>query len=367
MLGTLLAGTALVLTATVAPAARPGPAAACERPRIGFMGPLTGDAAFVGKEQLGFARYAIRKLGAGRFRLDAADTQLDPRLAATAGAGFSRDARVLAVVGPATNREVLAVAPVFKRRPRLVFVSASALNRSLTNGSIPTFFRVVPNDDAQAPSTARYIRQRLKARDVVILDDKTSYSKELANGVQTALRSGGVRVTRSSVNQKETDFHALVATISDGADVVYLPWQIAANAQLFGQQLKAQGKTAVIFGGDGLDSGDFKIPGSYVAAFAPDVRGVRGNGAFVREYGARFASNFGPPAYVATQAAIAAIQKACADGEATRAEVLRVMKATRIANVVLGGDLEFTARGDRKDARFSIFKLGARGKKTLAG
>ena len=174
-------------------------------------------------------------------------------------------------------------------------------------------------------------------------------------------------MTRSSVNQKETDFHALVATIGDGVDVVYLPWQIAANGQLFGQQLKAQGKPAVIFGGDGLDSGDFKIPGSYVAAFAPDVRGVRGNDAFVREYGARFASNFGPPAYVATQAAIAAIQKACADGEATRAEVLRAMKATRIPNVVLGGDLQFTARGDRKDARFSIFKLGARGKKTLAG
>ena len=331
------------------------------------MGPLTGDASFVGKEQLGFARYAIRRLAAGRIRLDAADTQLDPRRAATAGAAFHRDARVLAVVGPATNREVLAVAPVFKRAPRLAFVSASALNRSLTNGSIPTFFRVVPNDDAQAPSTVRHIRRSLKAKDVAIVDDQTSYSKELANVVQAGLRSGGVRVTRSSVNQKVTDFSALIASIGDEVDVVYLPWQIAANGQIFGQQLKAQGKQAVIFGGDGLDSGDFKIPGSYVTAFAPDVRGVKGNEAFVREYGARFVSNFGPPAYVATQAAIAAIQKACADGKTTRTEVLSKLKATRIPSIVLGGDLEFTARGDRKGANFSIFKLGARGKKTLAG
>jgi branched-chain amino acid transport system substrate-binding protein len=331
------------------------------------MGPLTGDAAFVGKEQLGFARYAIRKLAAGKIRLDAADTQLEPRRAGTVAAGFQRDARVLAVVGPATNREVLAVAPVFKRASRLVFVSASALNRSLTNGSIPTFFRVVPNDDAQAPSTARYIRRSLKAKDVAIVDDKTSYSKELANGVQAVLRAGGVRVTRSSVSQKATDFSTLVASIGDEVDVVYLPWQIAASGQILGQQLKAQGKQAVIFGGDGLDSGDFKVPGSYVAAFAPDVRGVKGNAAFVSEYGARFVSNFGPPAYVATQAAIAAIEKACADGKATRTEVLRKMRATRIPSIVLGGDLEFTVRGDRKDARFSIFKLGARGKKTLAG
>jgi branched-chain amino acid transport system substrate-binding protein len=356
-----------VLGATAATAAREGPAAACDRPRIGFMGPLTGDAAFVGKEQLGFARYAIRKLAAGKIRLDAADTQLDPRRAATVGAGFQRDARVLAVVGPASNREVLAVAPVFRRVPRLVFVSASALNRSLTNGSIPTFFRVVPNDDAQAPSTARYIRRSLKATHVAIVDDQTSYSKQLASGVQSGLRAAGVKVTRSSVNQKVTDFSALIASIGDEVDIVYLPWQIAANGQIFGQQLKAHGKQTVIFGGDGLDSGDFKIPGSYVAAFAPDVRGVKGNATFVGGYGARFVSNFGPPAYVATQAAIAAIQKACADGKATRAEVLGKMRATRIPSIVLGGDLRFTARGDRKDARFSVFELGAGGKKTLAG
>lgn len=331
------------------------------------MGPLTGDAAFVGKEQLGFARYAVRKLAAGKIRLAVGDTQLDPRRAAAVGAGFHRDGGVLAVVGPATNREVLAVAPTFTRAPRLVFVSASALNSALTNGSIPTFFRVVPNDDAQAPSTARFIRRILKAKDVAVVDDRTAYSKQLANGVQARLRAGGVRVTRSSVDQKTTDFSSLVSAIGDEVDVVYLPWQIAANGQIFGQQLRAQGKQTVIFGGDGLDSDDFRIPGSYVAAFAPDVRGIKGNEAFVREYGARFVSNFGPPAYVATQAAIAAIQKACADGEATRAEVLRKMKLTRIPSIVLGGDLEFTARGDRKDARFSIFKVGAGGKKTLAG
>jgi branched-chain amino acid transport system substrate-binding protein len=359
--------TATALARVVVPAAGDGSAAVCERPRIGFMGPLTGDAAFVGKEQLGFARYAIRKLGRGQVRLIAGDTQLDPSRAAAVGAGFHKDAGVLAVVGPATNREVLAVAPTFKRAPRLVFVSASALNSALTNGSIPNFFRVVPNDDAQAPSTATYIRRTLKAKDVFVVDDRTTYSKLLANGVQAGLRAGGVRVTRSSVNQKVTDFSSLISAIGDEIDVVYLPWQIAANGQIFGQQLKAHGKQTVIFGGDGLDSGDFKIPGSYVSAFAPDVRGVKGNEAFIREYGARFASNFGPPAYVATQAAIAAIQKACADGEATRAEVQTKLKATRIPRIVLGGDLRFTARGDRKGATFSIFKLGARGKKTLVG
>ncbi len=148
---------------------------------------------------------------------------------------------------------------------------------------------------------------------------------------------------------------------------MYLPWQIAANRQIFGQQMKEQGKKAIIFGSDGLDSGDFKIVGSYVSAFAPDIRGIKGNAAFVKGYKAKFVSNFGPPIYVATNAAIVAIQKACADGDATRAEVQKQLKATLLPKTVLGGNLQFTAKGDVKGAKFYIFKLGAGGKKTLVG
>lgn len=349
------------------PATASAPSAGCSNPSIGFMGPITGDAAFIGKEQLGFSKYAIRKLGGGKIKLIEGDTQLDPAQASTVGTKFHANADILAVVGPAGSQEVLAVAPIFKKAQRLPFISGSATRTSLTNGSIPNFFRVVPNDSVQAPTTAKYIRQILKAKDVFIVDDQTAYSKPLANGVQSNLRAGGVKVTRNSVNQKVTDFSALVSKIGSDIDVVYLPWQIAANAQIFGQQMKEQGKKAVIFGSDGLDSGDFKIQGAYVSAFAPDIRGIKGNAAFVKGYGAKFVSNFGPPMYVATQAVIGAIKKACADGNATRAEVQKLLKATLIPKTVLGGNLQFTAKGDVKGAKFYIFKVGAGGKKTLVG
>ena len=349
------------------PAAVAAPSAGCDSPKIGFQGPITGDAAFIGKEQLGFAQYAIRKLGKGKIKLVQQDTQLDPAQASTTGTKLHADSTVLAVVGPAGSQEVLAVAPIYKKAQRLPFISGSATRTSLTNGSIPNFFRVVPNDSVQAPTTAKYIRQILKAKEVFIVDDQTAYSKPLANGVQANLRAGGVKVTRNSVNQKVTDFSSLVSKIGDGVDVVYLPWQIAANGQIFGQQMKEQGKKAIIVGSDGMDSGDFKIAGSYVVAFAPDIRGIKGNAAFIRGYGKKFVSNFGPPMYVATQAAIAAIQKACADGNATRAEVQKQLKATLLLKTVLGGNLQFTAKGDVKGAKFYIFKLGAGGKKTLVG
>ena len=348
-------------------AAVAAPSVDCDNVKIGFMGPITGDAAFIGKETLGFARYAIRKLGKGKISLVEGDTQLDPAQASTVGARFQSNNDIVAVVGPAGSQEVQAVAPIFKKAARMPFISGSATATSLTNGSIPSFFRVVPNDSVQSPTIARYIRLTLKAKSVFIVDDQTSYSRPLANGVQANLRAGKVKVERTSVNQKVTDFSALVSRIDDDTDVVFLPWQIAANAQIFGQQMKEQGKDAIIFGSDGLDSGDFKIQGSYVSAFAPDIRGIKGNAAFIRGYRAKFVSNFGPPVYVATQAVIAAIGKSCANGDVTRAEVQANLKRTSIAKTVLGARLQFTNRGDVKGSKFYIFKLGAGGKKVLVG
>lgn len=339
----------------------------CERPRIGFLGPLTGSAAFIGKEQLGFARYAVRQLGGGSIRLVEADTQLDPKAAAKAARTLHQRRDVLAVVGPASSREVLAVARVFKSREQLPFVSGSALASGLTNGSIPNFLRVVPNDAAQPPTLARFLTRTLKVQSVFVVDDKSRYSRLLADGVQSRLRASGVRVARASVDQKATEYGSVITRIGDDVDVVFLPWQIAAGAQVFGTQLREHAKAATIVGSDTLDSGDFTIAGSYVSAFAPDIRAINGNEAFIAGYGAPFVSNFGPLTYVATQAAIAAVRRACADGRATRAEVLRALRATHLPKTVLGRGLEFTPAGDVQDARYSIFRVGPRGKKTMVG
>ena len=256
-------------------------------PRIGFMGPITGDAAFIGKEQLGFSRYAIRTLGGGTIKLVDGDTRFDPARASTVAATFHANPDILAVVGPARSREVLAVAPVFMKADRLPFISGSAIGRSLTNGSIPNFFRVVPNDSVQSRTIATYIRQGLKAKDVFVVDDRSAYSKAAREGraVEAAWRAASRSPAPRSARRRRTS-RPLVAKIGSEIDVVFLPWQIAASAQVFGQQLRQQGAKAIIVGSDGLDSGDFTIPGSYVSAFAPDIRAIAGNAAFIEGYGA---------------------------------------------------------------------------------
>lgn len=313
------------------------------------MGPLTGEAAFIGKEQLGFVRYAVRTIGGGRTRLVETDTRLDPRQAASAARRLHANPDVLAVVGPAGSQEVLAVAATFKRSPQLPFVSGSALADALTNGSIPSFFRVVPTESAQAPAIARFLRRTVKADEVAIVGDGSAYSRRLADAVQARLRAVGVRVRRTRS----------AAGVESATDAVFLPWRVAADAQRLGALLRRQGKHAVVIGSDALDSGDFTLAGSYVASFAPRVR--------VPGYDGRARSKFGPPAFVAAEVAVRAVRAACADGTATRREVLALIRTTELPRTVLGGDLRFTPNGDRRGAKYSIFKLGAGGRKTPVG
>ena len=330
---------------------------------LGIMAPITGDAGSIGTEQLNFAKFAVDRFNEENgtdFTLVEGDTQLDPAQASTVGQRFASNDDILAVVGPAGSQEVEAVGPIFNR-DGLAFVSPSATATSLTEGTFETFYRVVPNDGAQAPTDAAYIADELDAGNVVIVDDQTSYSRPLADGVQEALEEADVTVSRESVNQDTTDFSSLVSGIGDDVDVVFLPWQIAANAQIFGQQLAEQGKDAVIFGSDGLFSpDDFTIDGSYVSSFAPDITSIESSSELAEAYTAEYGDfgTFGPPTYAAANVLLTAMNDLCEEGEElTREAIDEQVGETSIDDSILGGSLSFTDSGDPEGAEFYIFKI----------
>lgn len=333
---------------------------------IGIMAPITGDAASIGTEQLNFTKFAVSQYNEANgtsFELVEGDTQLDPAQASTVAQRFVSDDAILAVVGPAGSQEVEAVGPIFTRE-NMGFISGSATRTSLTGGDFPTFYRVVPNDDAQGPTIGEFIAENLDAKSVFIVDDQTSYSTGLADSATASLEEADVQVQRDSVNQDQSDFSALVSRVAD-ADVVFLPWQLANKAQVFAQQLSEQGSDAVIFGSDGLFSGDFTQEGSYVSSFAPDIKGIESSADLVSGYEAEygeFTSTFGPPMYAATQAALEAISRACEDGDPTREAVAEQIGETDIQDSILGDPLAFDDNGDVEGAKFYIFKVLGGGK-----
>ena len=126
-----------------------------------------------------------------------------------------------------------------------------------------------------------------------------------------------------------------------------------------------------MFGSDGLyDPDNFKIPGSYVSAFPVDARSPVVS-AYRRGPGGGQTELFGLPSYTAADVVARAVDKACANGSATRAEVRRFIAQTNIPKTqsVLGFRISFASAvklplgpGDmRTPANYIIYRISNTG------
>jgi ABC-type branched-subunit amino acid transport system substrate-binding protein len=66
---------------------------------------------------------------------------------------------------------------------------------------------------------------------------------------------------------------------------------------------------------------------------------------------------FGAPNWVAAQVLATAIDRACRDGRATRAEVRANVARTRLRASLLGIPVSFAKGGDLRRSRFFIYKV----------
>src|SRR2546428_11603896 len=104
---------AAAVTAVAATQARPGKsdgaqaaAAACRTKAIAVSAPLTGPAAFLGQEQLGWAQFAVARFNRQfqtHWTVGQGDTQLSAAPARTAGRSIVSNKRIFGVVGPPTS------------------------------------------------------------------------------------------------------------------------------------------------------------------------------------------------------------------------------------------------------------------------
>ncbi|MBI3242117.1 MAG: branched-chain amino acid ABC transporter substrate-binding protein [Chloroflexi bacterium] len=344
--------------------------------KIAFMGPLTGGAAFLGTEQLAFARLAVEHFNSemsGHYNatLLEEDTDITPDKAVPVAERLIADATVLGVVGPAGSGQVEATAPLFNAA-NLVHVSASATRPTLGKGAdgnrtFNSFFRVVPNDDVQGPTDGNFIADVLGAKTVYVIDEQSSYGVALADIVQATLDAKGVTTDRASVTQNDTDFSALVTTIKGfKPDVVFMAGQVPSQGALLARQLQEQGVEAPVFGGDGffsqkdyIDDAGGSTEGAYASVFAPDIHGVDEAADLVAAADEAFPTwgSFGPPTYVATLVVLEAAVRASEAGNMTREGVLAEVGNTDMASSILGVPVAFDEFGEVTGAQFFISQV----------
>jgi branched-chain amino acid transport system substrate-binding protein len=346
--------------------------------------PVTGGAGFLGAEQGAWAKYAVQslapKLGLKvKFVLGDTPVEQGATPAQSLAQKYVADKSVLIILGPSTSGAVAASSATYGQA-KIAHISPSATRTSLTQGSpreaTSSFFRDVPGDYIQGPSDARFMISKLKVSKVVLIDFQEPYSVGLADAVEATLKKGGVSTTRLSAPNTTTDYSAYVTKVPSDADIVFFPTQKPGDAQTFAQQLLEQGKKAKVFGGDGSnDSTAFKVPGSYVSNFAPDITGIAGDKALVAGWQkanpGKTVGSFGPPAYGAAQILMSAIHLACKADHGvikSRRDVLRKVKQVSIKNWILGGTFKWSTKSnDPLNAKFYIFQIQQNGSYKLVG
>jgi len=376
---------ASVATADSARVASPA-AANCKLATIALTGPYTGPAGSAGLDQRNWGRIFLTNWNAGRaipgvprtlkrtkLKAVEADTQLNPQVAATVAVQLRSNKDVLAVNGFSGSQENVAGGPIL-RRGGLSFVSGSATRASLTDPTTEDggvlkngfFRRVVPNDNFQARTDVSYLRQKLgvgSGDTVMTVDSAEAYSVPLITLASSLLRTANVNVDRQSQPATQTDFTSLAnRAVAQKVKAVLFATQVASNAQLFAQQLKARGFQGEFMGTDGtFDSGQFKFPGAYISSFSLDINDVPIARPFVNQFKARYGDtiSFGAPSFVAVQAMAMGISAACADGKVSRAEVRKDIGKVKMSNTMLGAPVAFDKQGDvAGGVGFSIFKIG---------
>ena len=366
---TALVGVAVAASVGQArPAAASASAVSCGTTRtIGFLAPVTGPAASIGGQQVRWNKFIVNQWNKthskGRIKVVTEDTQLgaaNGSAQALAGAqALASNSSVLGVVGAAGSNENKGIRATLKSAG-FGWVTGSATADELTTPEAGTrgyFFRAVPPDSKQGSTVASLIINKLKASKVYIIDDEEAYSTGLADTVQAKLKAAGKDVTRDGVSQQDSDFSSLIAKIDRSTNLIYIPWQLAPKAVAFVQQLKQAGKGNItVMGSDGLYDPSFSATGTNIydsmfpvnpknATIVAYAKAHNGNGDF-----------FGAPTGVATMVVIQAIDRACADGKATRAEVRAQIAKTNIPNSPLGFTVKFAKTGELTAGVFGLYK-----------
>jgi branched-chain amino acid transport system substrate-binding protein len=345
--------------------------------------PVTGGAGFLGAEQGSWASYAVKTLAKPlglkvKFVLGDTPVEQGPAPAQALAQKYVADKSVVAILGPSTSGAVAASSATYFQA-KIAHISPSATRTDLTQGTTreatSAFFRDVPGDYIQGPTDAHYMINTLHVKKVVLMDFQEPYSTGLSDAVEAVLKSAGVSVTRLSAPNTTTDYSAFVTKVPSDADIVFFPTQKPPDAQTFAQQLLEQGKKAKVFGGDGSnDSTQFKVPGSYVSNFAPDISGIAADKALISGWKkanpGKALGSFGPPSYGAAQIALNAIHLACLQGhgKVSRQLVLQNIKKVKIKNWILGGSFKWSTKtNDPLNAKFYIFQIQSNGSYKLVG
>jgi branched-chain amino acid transport system substrate-binding protein len=324
--------------------------ATCSNLTLAYQGPLTGDAAGLGKPITQGAQLAIDEFNAAnpncQIKYQQEDSQGDPAQAPAIAQKLVAQSDVIGVVGPAFSGETDASGPAYSEAG-LVTVSPSATRVDLSTKGYKSFHRILGTDGVQGPGISRYIKNTLKGEKVAVLDDASAYGKGLADIVTADL--GTAVVVTDTIDPKAQDYAAAVTKVKDAdADVMFFGGYYEAAGRL-AKQLRDAGVEAKLVFGDGVKdagymtaAGPAASEGTIITCTCSDAAALPAGAAFVEAYKAKFGEDpgtYAAEAYDAANLLLAGI----AAGNQDRASLLEYVNGANYEGITK--TIKFTPDG----------------------
>jgi branched-chain amino acid transport system substrate-binding protein len=334
--------------------------------KIGNVAPLTGPNAHLGKDNENGARLAVEEVNTQGLVINGKKVTLefigeddasDPKQG-TQVAQKLVDQKVVAVVGHLNSGVSIPASKIYSEAG-IAQISPSSTNPEYTNQGFKTTYRLVGTDAQQGPVLAKYTLEKLKAKNIAIVDDSTQYGKGLADEFEkTILASGSKVVIHEATNDKATDFKAILTNIKSKKPDVILYGGMDATGGPFAKQAKELGITAKIIGGDGICSPTLaQLAGDAAENVICSTVGVPkeslANGeAFIKKYEERFKSQveiYSPMAYDAVMVIVDAMKRS---NSSEASAILGALPTTDYNG--LSGHITFDAKGDLKESVITL-------------
>jgi branched-chain amino acid transport system substrate-binding protein len=331
--------------------------------KIGAAGPLTGDMAVFGADQLNGMKLAVEEWNAKggvlgkKIVIVEGDDQRDPKQAVSAANKLINDG-VVGVVGHFNSNCSIPASEVY-HKAGIPEISHGSTNPQYTERSFDNVFRVCGRDDQQGKVSAAFAVNVLNAKKIAILHDKTTYGQGLAEEFKKGLGDKAQVLLYEGIGVGEKDYSPVVTKIKAlNPDLVFFGG-IYVEAGLLIKQFKAVGGTAPFIGGDGIMSEELvKIGGPATegtfATFGPDTK----ESPSAKGFNENYRKKYGEPgvysvyAYDATNILLQAIQNA---GTTDSKKVIPAIRAIDYNGAL--GHIQFDNRGDVKESPYVVWKV----------
>jgi branched-chain amino acid transport system substrate-binding protein len=336
--------------------------------KIGSVAPLTGPQTHIGKDNENGARLAVDEintkgleLGGKKVKLEllGEDDQAEPKTA-TIVAQKLVDAGVVAVIGHLNSGTTIPASRLYNDAG-IPQISPSATAVAYTAQGYKTAYRVMANDAQQGKALGQFAVNRLGAKKIAIIDDRTAYGQGLADEFEKAAKAtGGMIVAREFTNDRATDFSAILTSIKGKSpDLIFFGGMDPQGGPM-AKQMKSLGLTAKLLGGDGLQNVNFvKLAGTDaegVVASSPGlpIDSMPGGPEFRKRFEAKYGviQVYAPYAYDAVYALVDAMKRA---NSAEPAKVLAELPKTDILGV--SGPIKFDAKGDTTGGAITLYTV----------